>query len=137
MKIKRKQKAGVAFLLGLMVMFCFIAYTFKPSEVTLATEVKLRTFEVLNQDDSLTDDGNPQDVRDYLQLLANRNRLLAISLKDDICDLNKIVAENFRLQQESYEEYLQEKRMRTSGCTGCPYGNGEGGCTIGGCTRTE
>lgn len=81
--------------------------------------------------------GNPQDVRDYLQLLANRNRLLAISLKDDICDLNKIVAENFRLQQESYEEYLQEKRMRTSGCTGCPYGNGEGGCTIGGCTRTE
>jgi hypothetical protein len=73
---------------------------------------------------------DPQEVRDYLQLLADRNRLLAISLKDDIRNLNQIIDEDYRLQQQGYEEYLLEKQINSGGCIDCPFGNGEGECTI-------
>lgn len=56
MKINKKQKTGIAVLLGLMITLCFVAYTLKPSEVTLATEVKLRTFETLNQNEPMADE---------------------------------------------------------------------------------
>ena len=39
--------------------------------------------------------GNPQDVRDHLQLLSDGNRLLAISLKNNIRVLNQMVEKIF------------------------------------------
>lgn len=104
MKIKRKQKAGVAFLLGLMVMFCFIAYTFKPSEVTLATEVKLRTFEVLNQDDSLTDDDltNADKIRDWaMPVVEGTLKSQKITLTDD--EYEKVFQALVKTLQSTYE----------------------------------
>lgn len=77
--------------------------------------------------------GNPQDVRDHLQLLSDSNRLLAISLKNNIRVLNQMIEEDFRRYQEAYEEYLSQKQIGISGCVDCPFGNGEGGCTIPSC----
>lgn len=77
--------------------------------------------------------GNPQDVRDHLQLLSDSNRLLAISLKNNIRVLNQMVEEDFRRYQEAYEEYLSQKQIGISRCVDCPFGNGEGGCTIPSC----
>ena len=71
--------------------------------------------------------GNPQDVRDHLQLLSDGNRLLAISLKNNIRVLNQMVEEDFRRYQEAYEEYLSQKQIGISRCVDCSFGNGEGG----------
>lgn len=74
--------------------------------------------------------GNPQDVRDYLQQLSDDNRLLAIFVKENIRELDQMIEEDSRRHKEAYEEYLLEKQTHASGCVDCPFGNGEGGCTI-------
>lgn len=86
MKITRNKKAGVAVLLGIMVVFCFIAYAFKPSEVTLATEVKLRTFEALNQSEPLSDDDliDADKIREWaMPIVEGTLKSQKISLTDD------------------------------------------------------
>lgn len=72
------------------------------------------------------DYGNPQDVRDHLVLLSNNSRLLSIILKKDIEEFDRAV-------EEDYKYYLENhivSQAHQGGCFDCPWGNGEGGCTI-------
>lgn len=104
MKIKKKQKVGAAILLSLMVVICFVAYTFKPSEVTLATEVKLRTIEVLNQDDSLTDEDliDADKIRDWaMPVVEGTLKSQKITLTDD--EYEKVFQALVKTLQSTYE----------------------------------
>ncbi len=77
--------------------------------------------------------GNPQDVRDHLLLIANDSRFLSHFLRKDIKNLDKEVEYRYFLFLES-QIYSQE---RQGGCFDCPWGNGEGGCTIPCCDRSD
>ncbi len=37
------------------------------------------------------------------------------------------------LNKQNYEDYLAEKSWLERGCINCPFGNGEGGCTVPSC----
>lgn len=68
----------------------------------------------------------PQDVRDHLVLLSNSSRLLSIILKKDIEEFDRVV-------EEDYKRYLEsqiDSQEHQGGCFDCPWGNGEGGCTV-------
>ena len=70
--------------------------------------------------------GYPQGVRDNLQFMASNYPFLSNLLKKDIEDFDKEV-------EEEYQNYLESqiyKSERQGGCYDCPWGNGEGGCTI-------
>jgi len=69
---------------------------------------------------------NPQEVRDHLQLIANRFKFFSFLIMEDIEELDKVVEEDYQNYLIS-QEYAQE---RSGGCYDCPWGNGEGGCTI-------
>lgn len=70
--------------------------------------------------------GNPQEVRDHLQLIVNNYQILSILLRKDIEKFDREVEEEYQTFLES-QNYTQE---RQGGCYDCPWGNGEGGCTI-------
>lgn len=70
--------------------------------------------------------GNPQEVRDHLQFMANNYQFLSKFLKKDIEKFDSEVKEEHQNFLES-QNYTHE---RQGGCYDCPYGNGEGGCTI-------
>ena len=73
--------------------------------------------------------GNPQDVLDELQLTAKKSKILHFLLKKELEDFNRIV-------EEEYQDFLIGQSLvqeEQGGCVDCPWGNGEGGCTIPSC----
>jgi len=75
--------------------------------------------------------GSPQEVRDYLQDMADKYQILSKFLKNDIEKFDREVEEEY----QNYLENLNYIREKENGCYDCPWGNGEGGCTIPGyCT---
>ena len=70
--------------------------------------------------------GNPQEVRDHLQFMANNYQIISKFLRKDIEKFDREVEEDYQNFLES-QNYLQE---RQGSCYDCPWGNGEGGCTI-------
>lgn len=73
--------------------------------------------------------GNPQDVRDKLLTIVNKYPFLNLIFKNDINRFDQEVEKEHKLYLEN-RAYVNERR---GSCYDCPYGNGEGGCTIGGC----
>lgn len=69
------------------------------------------------------DFGNSEDVRNHLQFIVKKHQVLARFLRNDIEEFDRDVEEEYRRRQD----YLIESR---GGCYDCPWGNGEGGCTI-------
>ena len=72
--------------------------------------------------------GNPTEVRDHLQFMANNYQFLSNLLRKDIENFDNEVKEEYQNFLES-QKYTSE---RQGGCYDCPWGNGEGGCTISG-----
>lgn len=66
------------------------------------------------------DFGEPEGVAAYLKKVANSSFLMFF-LKKDIKNIEK-QADLWREAESEYESYLD--------CYNCPWGNGEGGCTI-------
>ena len=70
--------------------------------------------------------GNPQEVRDHLLDMADTHQILSKLLRSDIEMFDKEVEEEYQNYLET-QNYINE---RQGGCYDCPWGNGEGGCTI-------
>lgn len=70
--------------------------------------------------------GNPYDVLWYLQQLADKSSIFAELLKKEI--------DYFKKEVDQWYAYEKEKELQeyypSGGCYDCPWGNGEGGCTI-------
>jgi len=75
--------------------------------------------------------GEPQGVRDHLQLMVNNYQFLSKFLRKNIENLDREI-------EKLYQNFLENQELsseRQGGCYDCPWGNGEGGCTIHGyCT---
>lgn len=76
----------------------------------------------------LDDFGEPEGVAAYLKKVANSSFLMFF-LKKDIKNIEK---QADLLREAEYESYLEmlDYKERHSVCYNCPWGNGEGGCTI-------
>ena len=71
--------------------------------------------------------GSPREVRDHLQFIAGKHRILSGFLRNDIAQFTKEDEEECQVNYSAIETQ--------NGCCNCPWGNGEGGCTIPGyCT---
>ena len=70
--------------------------------------------------------GNPQGVRDHLLLISKESRILSKYLRKDIEKFDRDIEEEYKCYLES-QNYSEESQ---GGCFDCPWGNGEGGCTI-------
>lgn len=80
---------------------------------------------------------DPEDMSKYLHDVVLKTPFLSHFLDREIIDLD-IKIRNHREHLESL--YISEKEAReesldsqNDGCCNCPYGNGEGGCTIPAC----
>lgn len=78
------------------------------------------------------DFGEPEGVAEYLKKVANSSFLMFL-LKKDINNIDKQV-DLWREAESEYESYLEmldyKESQRHHVCYNCPWGNGEGGCTI-------
>ncbi|MEE1255556.1 MAG: hypothetical protein UHN47_03455 [Lachnospiraceae bacterium] len=77
--------------------------------------------------------GNPQEVRDHLQFMAKKYQFLSVFLKKDIDDFDKEVEKEYQNYIEGYQNYIEGIELSpkyATGCYNCPWGDGEGGCTI-------
>lgn len=70
--------------------------------------------------------GEPQGVYDHLQSMVDNHQFLLVFLRKNIEDLDREI--------EKWDQYFFENQElsseRQGGCYDCPWGNGEGGCTI-------
>lgn len=90
MKVTKHQKLGIVFILSFALICCITAYMLKPSETTLATEIKLKTYETLNNNEPLTE----EDLKD-----ADRIREWAMPIVDEI-----LASGNVTLTEEENEK---------------------------------
>ena len=70
--------------------------------------------------------GNAEDVRDHLLEVITKYPFLSCILKDNIEELNLFIEREIQLSIIDLETSSEPR----GGCYDCPYGNGEGGCTI-------
>lgn len=70
--------------------------------------------------------GNAEDVRDHLLEVITKYPFLSCILKDNIEELNLFIEREIQLSIIDLETSAEPR----GGCYDCPYGNGEGGCTI-------
>ena len=66
LKLSKERKGIVVALLAIAVIICSFAFLVKSPETTLATEIKLRTYETLNQNEPMTEN-DLQDVEHIKQ----------------------------------------------------------------------
>ena len=80
--------------------------------------------------------GEPKGVRDHLLFLVNSYPIFSKHLSKEIARFNQETKDDEEYRM-SIINYIEEE-PRQGGCYDCPWGNGEGGCTIPGyCTDSE
>lgn len=75
----------------------------------------------------------PEGVRDHLLFLVNTYPIFSKYLRADIERLKELEDYN----KETEELNQQSLELEQGGCYDCPWGNGEGGCTIGYCQDSD
>ena len=84
--------------------------------------------------------GNPEDVSVHLQKISKKNFFFRRYLKKDIemyDEENLRWIENTLERKQKFQEEEEKQRLYNGGCVECPYGNGEGGCTIPSCYKEK
>ena len=76
--------------------------------------------------------GTVYDELDFLKKFVTKYIVLKKIFEKDIQYLTNYIEEFENLEYQNYLEHEDEKENH-NGCIDCPWGNGEGGCTIGYC----